>query len=176
MGWFITGNRRGLVFGVSDSGLPRCHGSGTHTLEHSERHGFGINTDQHRRIQQAECSWSIVTSSESELNIDGNADGLFSKVQQSPDKSHGMIKFYAASPELVGFSIVVSESAFAHIRRIFELALISESNQYMIHVGFLCFRVPHAKTETPTCDEFIDGKPYFFDEISVSLRSVENEA
>jgi hypothetical protein len=133
MGWFITGNRKGLVLGVSDTGLPICHGSGAHDPKSPGLNDFGGNIDHTllQRIQQAECGWTIVISSESELHIDGNGEGLFAQVQQSPEKSHGMIKFYAHSPDVVAFMVVVPQSAFVHIRQLFELVTRAHPWDYM---------------------------------------------
>ncbi len=87
-----------------------------------------------------------------------------------------MIKFYEHSHDAVTFTIVLPEVMFGHIRHLLELVLHSESLQYLITVDFLGFRVQHAQTATPTWQEFIAGKPLFFNELSFAVRVAENDA
>jgi hypothetical protein len=178
MAWLITGKKLGLVLGVSDSGAPICHGQGTHDCIPLGLNDFGGNIDHTllKRIQEAECGWTIAASTESELHIDGGGEGLFERVQNAPDKSHGMAKFYSHSSDTVAFVIVVPETMFSHVRRLLELVLTSEALQYVIAVEFLGFRVPHAQTATPTWEEFVAGRPLFFNEMSISVRLAENDA
>ena len=178
MVWLITGNRKGLVLGVSDSGAPICHGGATHQCVPPGLNDFGGNIDHQllKRTQGAECGWTIARATESELHIDSGGDGLFERVQNAPDKSHGMAKFYSHSLDTVAFVIVLQEAMFCHVRRLLELVLASESLQYVITVEFLGFRVPHAQTATPTWEEFVAGRPLFFNEVSISVRLAENDA
>lgn len=154
MAWVITGNRKDLVLSVSESGAPICHGGATHECVPPGLTGFGRNIDiDHqllKRIQSAECIWTIATTTESAVHIDGGGDGLFERVQNAPDKSHGKVKFYSHEPDTVSFVIVVPETMFGHVRRVLELVLASESLQYVIAVEFIGFRVPQAQTATPT--------------------------
>lgn len=173
MVWFISGKRNELVLDVLDTGGPACHGQGHHKPLPPGLNDFGGGNIDHallNRIQAAKCSWSLYPSSESQLHIDGGGDGLFERVQKSPDASHGMFKFYEHSSDTVSCSVVVSETTFIHIRRLFELVLLCESLEYVIVAEFLGFRVPHAQTETPTWREFIEGRPLFFNKVSLSVR------
>ncbi|MGP1609391.1 MAG: hypothetical protein ACTS5G_01700 [Burkholderiales bacterium] len=178
MSWFVTGNRAGTVLAVSDSGTPICHGQGHHEPEPVGLNDYGtsINYPLLRRLQKAECAWTIALPSEAPDRIDGNDEGLIERMQNSPEQSHGMIKFFPDPTDLVGIVAVIPEPAFSHIRRLMELVLLSESLSYAITIDFLGFRVPHAATDTPTWEEFIDGKPYFFNEISVALSANKNDA
>ena len=115
-------------------------------------------------------------SCETELHIDGEGDGLYKRVQQSPTKLQAMIKFYAGTPDLVAFSLVVPEEAFAHMRRALELVLRSQALSYGFAIDFLGFRVPRAATETPTWQEFISGKPHFRDGLSLTVRREDSDA
>lgn len=172
MVWSITGNRSGLVLGVSDTGSPVCHGQGFHEPVPDGLNDFGGNIDRTllRRIRAAECSWALYPSSESELHIDGGGDGLFARVQESPDVSHGMFRFYEHSSDSVTCVLVVPKETFSHIRRMLELELLSDSLEYVVVVEFIGFRVPHAQTETPTWQDFIEGQPLFFRKVSFSVR------
>ena len=177
MSWFITGSRAGIVLAVSDSGNPICHGQGQHEPKPVGLNDYGrnINYPLLQRLQRAECSWTIALPSEAPVHIDGNGDGLIGRIQEAPEKSHGMIKFFPDPTDLVGIVAVIPEPAFSHIRRLMELVLLCESLSYSITVDFLGFRVPHATTETPTWEEFVDGKPYFFNDVSVALSANKND-
>jgi hypothetical protein len=48
--------------------------------------------------------------------------------------------------------------------------ILSESLHYSIALEFLGFRSPQAATATPTWEEFIAGKPYFFNDITLAVR------
>ena len=94
-----------------------------------------------------------------------------------------MIRFYEQRsyeqremPDLVGFVIVAPEKTFFSIRRLLELVMLDASLSYTIVVDFLGFRVTEAETETPTWDEFLKGRPYFFEEASVSVGAREDDA
>jgi hypothetical protein len=80
-----------------------------------------------------------------------------------------MITFFS-DPDLVGIVGVVPEPTFVHVRRLLELVLLSETLRYSIALDFVGFRVPHANTSTPTWEEFIAGKPCFFNEITVAVK------
>ncbi|MBA2492654.1 MAG: hypothetical protein H0V34_13470 [Gammaproteobacteria bacterium] len=172
MSWSITGSRVGTVLAVSDSGLPICHGEGRHEPRPLGLYGYGgnINHALLSRLQKSKCAWTIALPSEAPVNIDGNDQGLIERIQQAPEKAHGMITFFS-DPDLVGIVSVVPEPAFAHIRRLLELVLLSESLRYSIALDFLGFRVPHATTSTPSWEEFMSGKPYFFNEMDVALST-----
>jgi hypothetical protein len=172
MVWFITGNRSDLVLAVSDSGAPICHGQGKHEPRPTGVDDFGSNIDRAllTRIQAAECGWTIALPTDAEVNIDGLGEGLFDRAQKSPGESHGMIKFYAHSPDAVTFVLVAPEGTFSQFRRLLELVLLSDSLEYIITAEFGGFRVPHAQTATPTWQEFIDGKPLFFSQLSLLAR------
>ena len=172
MSWSITGGRSGTVLAVSDSGVPICHGEAQHEPKPPGLNDYGgnINHALLSRLQKSKCAWTIALPSEAPTHIDGNGQGLLERIQQAPMKSHGMITFFS-DPDIVGFVSVVPEPAFVHIRRLLELVLLSDSLRYSITLDFLGFRVPHATTNTPTWDEFMSGKPYFFNEISIALSA-----
>lgn len=178
MVWFVSGTRKDIALAVSESGRPICHGGGTHECKPVGMHDFGGNIDHAllKKIQRSRCGWTVSTSTEVALHIDGGGDGLFERVQQAPDKSHGMIKYYEGEPDAVTFSIALPESTFKHFRRALELVLMSTDVNYDLRVEFLGFRVPHAQTETPTWQEFISGRPLFFNEVSLSVHAAASDA
>lgn len=170
MSWSISGTHVGTVLAVSDAGVPICHGKGEHEPipPGLDDYGSNINRNSLARIKKAKCVWTFALPSDAPIHIDANAEGLLQRVQQAPDKSHGMIKFYS-DPDCVAIVAVLPESAFFHARRLLELVLTSESLRYSIGLEFLGFRSPQAKTSTPTWEEFIGGKPYFFSEVTLAV-------
>ena len=88
-----------------------------------------------------------------------------------PTTTHGVFKFYEHSPDALTCSIVVPETIFSHIHRLLEMVMRSDALQFVIVADFLGFRVPHAQTETPTLQEFIEGKPLFFRRVSFFVRA-----
>ncbi|MEZ0606635.1 hypothetical protein ACAX43_31610 [Paraburkholderia sp. IW21] len=66
-------------------------------------------------------------------------------------------------------------STFEHIRRLLELALLFDSLEYVMTVDLLTFRTPHAQTEAPTLDEFIDRKPLFIGELTFLFKPITHE-
>jgi hypothetical protein len=171
MTWSITGTNVGTILAVSDSGLPICHGEGQHKPwpPGIDDYGGNINRALLARLQNAKCAWTLALPNEAPLHIDASGEGLLERIQQAPEKAHGMVTYYPES-DLVAFVSVVSEPVFAQIRRLLELVLLSESLHYSFTLDFLGFRVPHATTTTPTWEEFMAGKPYFFNEITVAVR------
>ena len=171
MTWLVSGDRVGTVLAVSDSGVPICHGEGQHEPLPPGINDFGgnINRTLLTRLQKAKCAWTVALPSEAPIHVDANGQGLLERVASAPEKSHGMITFFS-DPDLVGIVTVVPETTFVHIRRLLELVLTSESLRYSFAFEFLGFRVPHATTSTPTWEEFIAGKPYFFHEVTVAVR------
>jgi hypothetical protein len=172
MSWAVTGGRAGTVLAVSEAGLPICHGEAQHEPNPPGLNDYGgnINRSLLRQLQESKCAWTIASTGESPLHIDANGEGLIERISQAPTRSHGMVKFFS-DPDLVAVVSVVPPSALIHIRRIFELVLLSDSLCYSIVFNFLGFRAPHATTNTPTWEEFMAGKPHFFNEIAVALRT-----
>lgn len=177
MVWFISGDRVGLALGVSESGFLNCHGSCQHDPRPPGLNDFGGNIDHSllARIKQAECSWSIYTPEDSDASIDPAGEGLLKRVRQAPEVPHGMIKFFE-KPDAVGFHIVLPQARYLRVQRLLELVLQSNSLEYLIAVDFLGFRVPAAQTQTPTWQEFIASTPYFFGDLSLTVRSSTSDA
>ncbi|UIF89280.1 hypothetical protein [Cupriavidus sp. UYPR2.512] len=174
MSWFITGRRDGLVLRVSEAGVPILGGKGLHECRPAD--GGRFDKALLKRIEEAGCEWTITVPTQSELHIDPSAEGLYERVQEAPSQSHAAIQFFELDGnEFVGFSIVVPESTFEHIRRLLELVLLSDSLEYMATVNFLTFRAAHAQTETPTLEEFIDGKPLFVGEVTFLVKPISKQ-
>lgn len=167
--WQIKGSRADLSIGVSESGVLSWTGNGVQSCRSTS---FEYDSSAEERahlnqIQAAASSWTIVSTTGDEMSIDSAGDGLFARVQASLGQSHGKIRYYDGSHPLVGFTIVVPPSKFAHMCRALELVIQSTDLLYGISMGFDGFRVPKAETETPTSGEFMKGRPYFPSDISL---------
>lgn len=71
MVWFVTGDRSGLVLGVSASGKAICHGTAKHEPIPPGLDEYGDTTDHAilKRIESAGCSWTIVQSTLDEFSM-----------------------------------------------------------------------------------------------------------
>ena len=80
---------------------------------------------------------------------------------------------YDAPQELVGVECIVPQPVFTHVWSMAELAIGHELD-FLITVGFIGLRVPHATTDTPTWDEFLSGKALFASELNFSVRGAQD--
>lgn len=178
MAWFISGDKRDLVLGVSASGQPNCHGVCKHELKPPGLDDYNGEIDHTllARIGAARSSWSMVTSADSGGAIHLAGDGLLQRVQDSPQKTHGMAKFYTEAPDAVAFVLVVPVHAFEPIHRLFELVLTSTSLSYVIAITFLGFRLNTANAMLPSWQEFVAGRPMVFSEFELSVRASQGGA
>ncbi len=72
---------------------------------------------------------------------------------------------------VLSFDIALEPSAFHQVHELFcKLIFGPDECEYTISVGFSTFRFPGANADMPTLDEFLSGRPYFSDEVSVSIR------
>ena len=117
----------------------------------------------------------MYTPEDSDASIDPAGEGLLQQVRKSPDSPHGMIQF-AENPDVVEFHIVPPQARYLRVQRLLELVLQSSSLEYLIVVDFQSFRVPAAETETPTWQEFIGSRPYFFSGLSLTVRNPSGDA
>jgi len=176
MVWFVEGNGELLQIGVSDSGLPSI--SGQATKHEPKAAGGDSNFEFYRRLESAECAWSIHTTQESELHLDPAGNGFYKRIQKNPERSLASIQFHS-DPDLVGIEIALPINTFEYVMNIFQNVLVHQNLSYLITLDFLGFRVPEGDTETPSIQEFLlgplDGKAYFSEEISfLSKRSTAN--
>ena len=175
MVWFVSGDRTGLVLGVSKSGAPTCYGSGRHEPRPPGLDDLSGNIDLVLlgRIKQSKCLWSVVTSDDDDVGVDAGGEGLLERVRKSPEALHGMIKFYE-NPDSVAFSIVLPGARYSRVQQLLEHVLKSSTIEHLFSIHFLGFRVLHARTATPTWQEFVGGTPYFFDELSFVVRNPDD--
>jgi hypothetical protein len=170
MVWLITGKRGSLVLGISEAGTPLCNSTARHSPQPPGLGGFGedMTPTLLRRIQRAKCRWRIVASNDRDMNIDLGADGLLERVKRSPETSHGMIRFFE-NADTVAVVMVLPDGRCAGIQRLMELVLQSNALEYRIAANYISFQRLRSKAETPSWLEFVGGKPFFFDDLSVTV-------
>lgn len=121
-----------------------------------------------RRIQRAKCSWRMLASTDRDMNIETGADGLLERVKRSPHSSHGMIRYFEKA-DTVAVVMVLPEAHCARVQQLFARVLQSNALEYRIAANYLAFHRPHSKAETPSWPEFVGGKPFFFEDMSVTV-------
>lgn len=168
MALFINGTRDWTTLAVNHSDLPVLHGRGSHELSISPQ---GIGGEVVVQLREAECHWSILSSAHTDIDIDGALEGLLSRVRASPNTRNGMVKYFGEKPLMLGVWIVLPVPAFTQVQRLAEILITSELVSYTIVVDMTGFRVPEAQVDVPTPQEFMSGRPYFFDDVSFTLRS-----
>ena len=176
MSWFIEGNGEQLQIGILDSGLPSIWGE---AIRHEPKPAGGdVNLEFYKRLESADCAWSIHPTNESELHLGGAGTGFYKKVQQNPDRAWASIQFHD-DPDLIGVTIALPAQTFQYTLELFQHVLMHQNMSYLITMDFLGFKVPEANTETPSIQEFLagslNGKAYVSEEVSFLMkRSVEN--
>ena len=164
MGWLITGNKNDIVLAVSENLI--CFGSG-------KQECLPPDCDDNTllfKVRKAEVSWSIVPPTDGGKTF--ITVGEFERAQivkNHPGNTHGMVNFYD-SQDAIAFTFVVPETQFAHISRLLEMVLNSDSLQFIISISFVGFTNSGVKCEIPTWQEFISGKPYFVSEMSLTVK------
>lgn len=78
----------------------------------------------------------------------------------------------------LSFNIAFEPQAFQQVRELFSQLVLGPSGiRYTISVGFSTFRLPGTNVDRPSLDEFLTGRPYFSDEVSISIgRARDYEA
>lgn len=113
MTWFVRGTESDIVFCISETGNQICYGGGKHELSISgtDDDSYGANIDDVllQRVTDAGCRWKIVMNSADKGSFDCNADGMFERVQISPTRPYGMIKFYNHASDVLSFIITLPE-------------------------------------------------------------------
>lgn len=177
MVWFIEGDGKNIRIGVEDSG-------NSYILGNADSHepnaaGGDFDAQFYRRLKSADCSWSIHPSTEGELHIDGLGTGFYKRVQENLGNGLASIGLLS-DPDLIGITIVVPPITFDKLLDLFRCALLDKNIQYLISLDFLGFKVPEAKTETPSIREFeagsLHGKEYISEEVSFQIRHKEANA
>lgn len=80
----------------------------------------------------------------------------------------------AGGPLPVTVNIVFPELVFQRAYSLLSKAFLSSRRStYHLSISFLTFRDPNATVDVPTLSEFLGGRPYFSDEVSVFIEGAE---
>jgi hypothetical protein len=175
LAWFITSRGIDIVLGVSESG-PYCHGKAFGQASFGGSNDGNIPYEGQQRLRLAQYHWAIHLPTGNELKIDPNGCGLYARAQADPSGSHAMTtlfrKGHIADHDLITIVCVLPEPVFQHARNLAVLA-IERDFEFCVTVDFHGVRVPHAKTSTPTWDEFLVGKPVFANRVDFFSRHTQ---
>jgi hypothetical protein len=150
MVWFLHGTEATIV--TND---------GRHRLWGRSRQDVRLATDSGSaavaRIQGLEAGWSIFPADASDFIIDPNGEGLLKRVKGKPEATHFMI---SCLPEIdrgsVHVFVCMPPAVFdAHLPFWRDYLFRSSSVTYSIRLNYSGFRLPHAKTDNITADEWI---------------------
>lgn len=181
MTWSIHGNSDALALGISESGHPYINGtasnhkpSSTHLYASIPTTHGEVNIKFCEKLSGLEFLWDISPTNATELQIDGSGDGLYERSKNSPESSHGCLKYFT-EPDSIVASIVLPPEIFKNVWPLFHDVLLEPNLVYCIQLDFHGFRKEGAVSDTPTIKEFVDDKPYFVDEVSFSFCRRKNK-
>lgn len=172
MAWAMEGDSQKMVVSLSRNGGRLICGDAKHefvpvAMDHCYTEGVDV-AGICSRISKAKCSWSIASTLDDAIDYDPTTIGLSERVRAAPDAPHGSISFYGSSGDLVGMTFVLPPPMLANVTAMMETVLLNPDLVYRLSADFLTFRAPQATTQTPTLQEFMAGKPYFFDRFYLS--------
>jgi len=187
MTWTITGRSRGILVGVTRYGNPIIRATGSHApylpsdpAGPAQRSDYTRIEQALRRLQTVQTDWRILSTDAVQNEIIDNA-ALLKSIKARSGKSIAEISCIdrmGDSEPALSFNIALQPEAFHQVHELFSKLILSPNEiEYTISVGFSTFRFPGANADMPTLDEFLSGRPYFSDEVSVSIRRTrDNDA
>lgn len=183
MAWAITGNSSDVLIGVTKHGNALVRGKGSHTpyiIEDSVNPESTAIAQAMRLLQTIQADWRIMSSDVVKHEIGETHANLLRRIETRPKASIAEISCVerdSNNEPVLSFNIALQPQAFEQLRELFSQLVVGPSGiRYTISVGFSTFRVPGTKAEMPTLDEFLTGRPYFSDEIAVSIgRARDND-
>ena len=168
--WNITGSTANLVISAT---TPMVRGDGALEAKH-------FFDPTHPEIPAAlgrmkTADWSLLPVSSArkmlghahaELVNRVSEEGCIAEVSSFDDGAGG--------PLPVSINIVFLELVFQRAYSLLSKAFLSSRRStYHLSIGFLTFRVPTAAVDLPTLSEFLGGRPYFSDEVSVFIDGAD---
>jgi len=131
-----------------------------------------------RRLETVQTDWRILSTDAVRNEIINNA-ALLKSIEARSGKSIAEISCIdrmGDSEPALSFNVALQPKAFHQVYELFSKLILSPNEiEYTISVGFSTFRVPGANADMPTLDEFLSGRPYFSDEVSVSIRRTRDD-
>jgi hypothetical protein len=177
MNWLIEGTSDNLSIEINEEGRESVGGINVaHSVSCS---GGDRNAEFYSRLNSAECVFSILRTDETELATDPNGTGFFKLVQSAREKIWASICLYT-EPDVVEFRIMLPPQVHTKVHHLATQVLANTHLRLGVSVGFRGFRVPSAKTDTPTISEFAEsssptkGRIYVTNEVNFRVRHVEN--
>lgn len=184
MTWAITGNSSDVLIGVTKHGNAIIRGKGSHTpyiIEDRVDSEYTAIAQAMRLLQAVRADWRIMSSDVVKHEIGDTHANLLRRIETRPKASIADISCTdrkSKNEPALSFNIALQPQAFQQVRELFSQLVVGPSGiRYTISVGFSTFRFPGANEDMPTLDEFLSGRPYFSDEVSVSIgRAHDNDA
>lgn len=176
MTWTITGNSSDVLIGVLAHGNAIIRGEGSHIpyiIEGWVDSKYPAIAEALRRLQMVKADWRILSTDAVQNEIIDNA-ALLKTIEARSGKSIAEISCIdrmGDSEPVLSFNIALQPQTFQQVYELFSKLIVGFCEiEYTISVGFMTFRSPSASVDIPTLDEFQSGRPYFSDEVSVSVR------
>ena len=133
--------------------------------------------DSFERMKAAPAEWRLLPAPSgqkvlghphTELSKRASAGGCIAEVSWFDEE--------ATSPMCSSFDIVLPEVTFQRAYSLLSEAFFgSRRCTYQLSIGFLTFRRPTAIVDLPTLTEFLSGRPYFSDDVSIAIQSAESD-
>ena len=185
MTWMITGRSGDILVAVTRYGNPIIRGICSHSpYIPSDPAGPAMRSDYTRigqalrRLQTVQTDWRIISAPTAKYELHDSHPDLLKRAESHPGASIVEISCFDDEIErepALSFYIVLQPSVFDQVHELFSKSIFSPSEcEYTISVGFTTFRFPGVESDTPTLDEFLSGRPYFSDEVSVSIRRIRD--
>lgn len=191
MTWFVYGDSGSLTLGISESGYHRIFGTAINHKPQTSCSAPGSLPNSHdnsqielfNKLSSLEFRWGIHPANATERDIDPgnieNAPGLYERCKSSPESSHVSFSYYdfeddRESPiqdrvKSVGVSIILPPATFDKVWALFNTVLLEPNLYYRIVIDFLGFKVEGSLSETPTINEFLNGKRYYSKKVSFEI-------
>ncbi|MEK7992509.1 MAG: hypothetical protein AAB403_01770 [Planctomycetota bacterium] len=182
MAWAITGNSNDVLIGVTKHGNALVRGKASHTpctTENSVDSESTAITQALRLLQTVQADWRIMSTDAVRHEIGDIRANLLRMIETRLNASIAAISCIGRNSNnepALSFIIALQPQAFQQVRQLFAQLVAGPSGiRYTISVGFSTFRFPGESADTPTLDEFLSGRPYFSDEVSVSIGRARDD-
>ena len=177
MTWNVSGNSADLLISAT---APLIRGKGAldpRLVSDPADLESGKIAKAFERMRASTAEWRLLPASSvsnvlgqphAELNKRASAGGCVAEVCCFDEGAN--------HPLSVSFNIVLPEVTFQRAYSLLSGAFFSaRRSSYQLSIGFLTFRRPTATVDLPTLTEFLAGRPYFSEEVSVSVNNPERD-
>lgn len=168
--WNITGSTATLLISAT---APMIRGDGALEAKH-------FFDPTHPEIEAAlgrmkTADWRLLPASSIQKILDQPHAELVGRVSEEACVAEiSSFDDGTSGPLPVSVDIVLPEIVFQRAYSLLARAFFSSRRStYHLSIGFLTFRNPTAAADLPTLSEFLGGRPYFSDEISVFVQGAK---